>query len=203
MLPVACGWWGIICLSELAWQFTPRISESATSRPVVVLADSVTAGLGEGEATTWPTLLRNESSVNVVDLSHVGETVNSALKRVKRYELPERAVVILELGGNDILGGTSASNFETGLDALLTYVATDHRDVYLFELPLPPFHNQWGRIQRQQAKKHRVSLVPRHNLASVFAGTESTFDSIHLTQLGHKRLLRIVRHVLRIPIEER
>ncbi len=201
MLPVACCCWGVVCLSELVWQLTPRIQEASMQRPVVVLADSVTAGLGEGEATTWPTLLGSESSIAVMDLSHVGETVASALKRVQGHELPQSAVVILELGGNDLLGGTSTSEFESGLELLLEHVTTEHREVYMFELPLPPFHNRWGRIQRQQATKHGVKLIPRRELASVFSGRESTFDSIHLTQVGHQRLLKIVQYVLRISPE--
>lgn len=200
VLPVICLCWVAVCLLELPRLVMPQLSlhTAEQSLPVVVIADSMTAGLGEGEATNWPTLLGREYSGDVLDISHVGETVSSATKRAAGHELPDECVVIVELGGNDIFGGTDVDQFETDLDRFLTQVATKRRSVFMFELPLPPFHNRWGRIQRELAARHGAALIPKRQLAWVLAGKSSTLDSIHLSQEGHDRMLQIVRYLLRI-----
>lgn len=192
--------WIVAAAFEASWHFTPVAQDktSLQNLPIVVLADSVTAGLGEGEANTWPSMLATQRRTDVIDLSHVGETVGSALKRANSQQLPESAVFILELGGNDILGSTSVSKFADDLDQLLGHVCSENRVVFLFELPLPPFHNRWGAIQRNACLKHGVLLIPKHRLASVFQGDTSTLDSIHLSQEGHNRMLRIIQQLLRL-----
>ena len=194
-----CLLWATVCMLELPRLITPQIDPSVNVETVVVLADSVTAGLGEEEATTWPALLRVRQNVNVIDLSHVGETTRTGHQRAAQHGLPADCVVLIELGGNDILGSTSSEDFAKELDSLLRFATAHQRHVFLFELPLPPFHNDWGSIQRTLARKYDVNLIPRHRLASVFQGKESTMDSIHLSQSGHERMLTIVCEVLRIP----
>ncbi|MEZ6059870.1 MAG: GDSL-type esterase/lipase family protein [Planctomycetaceae bacterium] len=198
LMPATIGFWLLAAGYEATWQRTPHLPRDIAAKelPVVVLADSVTAGLGEGEAVTWPKQIQETSKLTVIDLSHVGETVASALRRARDAEIPDEAVVVLELGGNDILGSTPVDRFEEDLDALLTFISRPGRCVFLMELPLPPFCNKWGIVQRRLAKRHNVKLIPKHRFAAVFAGKTSTLDSIHLSQEGHDRMAAIVREVL-------
>ena len=201
LVGLVCTMWCTAAINETRWQLTPQLPQQIQRQnlPLVVLADSVTAGLGEGEAITWPQLLASKSEFEVIDLSHVGETVASATKRSQQYELPEHAVFILELGGNDILGSASSAQFEADLEKLLASLDTPNHHIFMFELPLIPFHNSWGLIQRKAATKHGVLLIPKWRLASVFSGSTSTVDSIHLSQEGHNRMQEIVTTVLGLP----
>ena len=56
----------------------------------------------------------------------------------------------------------------------------------MFELPLPPFCNEYGRVQRSVAAKYNARLVPKRIFLSVIAGRDSTLDTIHLSQAGHQ-----------------
>ncbi len=198
--PVTLGLWLMAAVYEATWHWTPHLPKETARRelPLVVLGDSVTAGLGEGEAVTWPTLMQQSSDSTVLDLSHVGETTASAFRRARDSEIPDTGVVILGVGGNDILGSTSIQNYEKDLDALLTFIARSDRHVFLMELPLPPFCNRWGSVQRRLAKRHGVRLIPKHRFAAIFSGSNSTLDSIHLSQEGHDRMAALVREVLGI-----
>ena len=115
----------------------------------------------------------------------MGETAASALNRAKKAQITG-SVVIVAIGGNDILGSTTAEQFENDLDALLAHLAAPHRQIVLFELPLPPFCYEYGRVQRVVAAKHNVTLIPRRVFLSVIAGSDSTLDTIHLSQSGHQ-----------------
>ena len=179
--------WGIAAAIELPYHIAPALLP-ASSRSMTVIGDSVTAGMGASDKSVrWPTLLAKQRNLNVQDISHPGETVASALKRAKSQHIAS-PVVILEIGGNDLLGDASSAQFPRALDALLAHVSAPGRQVILFELPLPPFRNEYGRIQRSLARKHAVALAPKRIFLSVLAAHDSTVDTIHLTQTGHCRM---------------
>src|SRR5690606_8698084 len=62
---------------ELPYHLMPALPQARASR-LTIFADSVTAGMGEGEATTWPTLIATSHQVDVVDHSRMGATAGSA-----------------------------------------------------------------------------------------------------------------------------
>jgi acyl-CoA thioesterase-1 len=183
--------WMLAAAIELPYHLMPSMA-LAPSRSMTVIGDSVTAGMGTRDTSVrWPTLLAKEHHLNIQDLSHPGGTADSALAQAKSQQIVS-AVVILEIGGNDLLGDTSTAQFSRDLDALLAYVCTPERQVIMFELPLPPFRNEYGRIQRSLAQKHGVALVPKRIFLSVLAASDSTVDTIHLTQAGHHRMASAV-----------
>jgi hypothetical protein len=67
----------------------------------------------------------------------------------------------------------------------------------MFELPLPPLCNDYGRIQRSLAAKHRVLLIPKRVFIAVLAEHGATLDSIHLAPLGRKRMAETVWMLIR------
>ena len=117
----------------------------------------------------------------------MGETAASALKRARTYDITA-SVVVVEIGGNDLLGSTPAAQFEKDLDALLEFLYAPNRQVVMLELPLPPFFHRFGRIQRAAAEKYGVLLVPKRVFLSVLAGSGATLDSVHLSQTGHQHM---------------
>lgn len=177
--------WLFAMLFELQFHFTPSLKPT-TKRSLAVIGDSVTAGIGGDETSErWPQILERTHGLAIQDISHVGETAASALKRAEENPI-SAPLVIIEIGGNDILGSTTTSQFERDLDALLGHLARDDRQLVMFELPLPPFFHEYGRAQRMLAAKYNVALIPKRVFLSVIAGGDSTLDTIHLTQSGHQ-----------------
>jgi acyl-CoA thioesterase I len=183
---VIAVWIGAAC-AELPYHFT-RPLRPVSQRSITVIGDSISAGMGaEDKAATWPRILAGTRQVELHDLSHPGDTVASALKRVQQHPI-RSPVIVVEIGGNDLLGATSAAQFADDLDALLTHLSAPGRQIVMFELPLPPFYHEYGRIQRTAASKHKVFLVPKRVLLSILAGEGATLDTIHLTQAGHRAM---------------
>lgn len=192
--------WLIAALLEIPYHLMPALSP-ISDRQVAILGDSVTAGMGAGDPSeTWPSLLGRTHHLLVQDLSHVGETAASALKRAKSQQI-SAPVVIVEIGGNDILGSTSAAQFARDLDALLQHLQAPDRQVVMFELPLPPFCHEYGRAQRHMAAKYHVHLIPKRVFLSVIAKGEATLDSIHLSQSGHQLMADSVWRILRPALD--
>ena len=191
-------WIGML-LVELPYHFTPRIS-GLRNPPLFIIGDSITAGMGAGEKHTWPELLPPVVAP-VHNLALPGATSASALSS-QASKLPERGgLVLLEIGGNDLLGETSSAQFERDLEQLLSRVVAPNRTIVMFELPLPPLCNEFGRIQRKLAARHGVHLIPKRTLIGVLAGSGATLDTIHLSQEGHQRMAAAVWLVVRPAYE--
>ena len=158
---------------------------------VLVIGDSVTAGLNDGE-DTWPQQLAREAAVTVLDASQPGATLNSARKQNQLFA-QRPGLVVLEIGGNDMLEGLPVPTFEQQLDQLLTEVKQAGRSVVMFELPLPPLSRGYGVVQRRQAGRHGVWLIPKRQFAKVLTTAGATVDGIHLSAKGQALMTRLIR----------
>jgi len=189
--------WAVAVTYELTFFMVPSITTDSRNATILVVADSVTAGLGDDpDERTWPTLLMSEHQIAINDKSHVGETAGSALKRIEsRFHT---GTAIVEIGGNDLLGSTSPAKFGRDLNALIGELHSRKatREIIMFELPLPPFAHSYGYAQRRVAARYGVKLIPKRVLLSVLAGEQSTLDSIHLSQAGHRRMADVVLALL-------
>ncbi|MFH5802543.1 SGNH/GDSL hydrolase family protein [Alienimonas sp. DA493] len=172
---------------ELTWRLGPTIPPVA-ERELVVVGDSLTAGVG-GEAARWPDLLERTHNLPVVVRAVPGATVADPLAG-SGWDVPETGgVLLLELGGNDMLGGTNLGAFRSDLRTLLERLkrktAARGGTVVAVGLPLPPFHGAYGRAQRAACQQADVPLIPRHVLADVLFAPHATTDGLHLSPTGH------------------
>lgn len=160
---------------------------TGSSRPVVVIGDSLSSG-DFGETAAWPELLSR--SRPVANLSRPSENVSLARldAATQLAGAAPDAVVVLEIGGNDMLDGTPVDEFERDLALLAS--AVRGRDVVMFELPLLPGKWAFGAAQRRVAKRSGVTLIPKRVLARVLTDPSNTIDGLHLTQSGHEHLAR-------------
>jgi acyl-CoA thioesterase-1 len=173
-------------LAELPYAVVPGVSGHYSR--LYVIGDSITAGLGRPGVTTWPSLLRQREHVEIVDLSRAGATVDMIVRQMPEVRFAE-GLVLLEIGGNDLIGrGTAPGQFESALDALLRRVSGPGRMVVMLELPLFPGEFGLGRIQRRLARKHGAVLIPRRCLAGILRAEGATTDGIHLSARGHEQM---------------
>ena len=131
----------------------------------------------------------------------MGATVGSALRHLEKEPLGD-GLVLLEIGGNDLLGTTTVTDFEDLLDRLLVEVCRPGRVVVMLELPLPPFCNDYGRAQRRLAAAHGVTLIPKRWLVDVLTANGATVDGIHLSQEGHELMAEKVWRLLKPALRE-
>jgi acyl-CoA thioesterase I len=179
---------GVLTLATAFIEFSryPTQIQITKDVPIVVIGDSLSAGINDGVDVPWPACLDELASVTVFNKAKAGATCRTALNQVD--PLPEHCVVIVEIGGNDLLGGHPATEFRADLEKLLAAIRSPAREVVMFELPVLPFFNGYGYAQRELAAKHNVALIPRRLLASVLFSQDATLDSIHLSNDGHRQL---------------
>src|SRR5260370_30487906 len=187
--------WSVGALTEIPHHIVPTLKPAGRPK-LYIVADSVTAGMGEASMETWPKILARSYSIDVQDHSQMGAKVSSMLRKVERLSLGD-GIILLEIGGNDLLGSTSAKEFEGDLNQLLAKLCGPGRIVIMFELPLPPFCNEFGRIQRRLADNYRVQLIPKRIFVSVLTTDQATVDSVHLSRYGHELMPATVWSLIR------
>jgi acyl-CoA thioesterase I len=180
---------------EAPWHRTPSLEKSP--RSVMVLGDSLSSG-GFAETKAWPEQFEAGVGIPTSSFANAGETAGSALVyQVDRLtEAGPESLVVVELGGNDLLGGTPARRFATELDAILSAARSSGSAVVMFELPIPPGRWQWGAIQRKAARRHDVALIPKRVLARLISNEELVEDGLHPTDAGHQYVARELARVL-------
>ncbi|MCA9261489.1 MAG: SGNH/GDSL hydrolase family protein, partial [Planctomycetales bacterium] len=100
---------------EATYHATPSVAPVA-SRSLAVVGDSLTAGMGTGDATEkWPTKLARQRGLTIDDISHMGETAGSAVRRLAGRPVVA-PLVVLEIGGNDLFASATPEAFAAAME---------------------------------------------------------------------------------------
>lgn len=154
-----------------------------------VIGDSLSAGIANEQEHLWPSLLASEWHVPVKNHAQAGATTASAFRQAEEIECDD-CLVLIEIGGNDLLSGRDAQQIEADLNRLLTRLSPSKADrtLTMFELPVPPLPSgyEFARLQRRLAHRHAVRLIPRREFAKVLLAPGATTDGLHLSRSGHR-----------------
>lgn len=188
------------------------LSALAARGPVVtVLGDSITAGLGLPAHDALPNqlhlALEKLGAPNQVRGAGVsGDTTAGGLARVNFSVQPDSSVVVVALGGNDLLQGLDPKVTRANLDKIIRRLKERRKRVVLAGVAAPPeigrgYAADFNAIFPSLAKAHRIALYP-----DLLAGVErnpslNQGDGIHPNAHGVKiiaaRLAPVVAKVLR------
>jgi len=181
---------------EFSHRAVPVIAGAPTDH-LVVIGDSISSGV-DPRVPAWPAVLQQMTGVLVKNLARPGaQTIEGRIMAEKI--MPEDNVILIEIGGNDLLAGAPSSEFGRALDALLFKVSAPGRTVLMFELPLLPNQIAYAQIQRRLATKYGVLLIPKRFLVEVIGGANATSDGLHLSEAGTRRMAELVGQVL-LPV---
>ena len=181
----------LIAGSEFSHRKLPLIAGVRDSH-LVIIGDSLSSGLGE--ATPWPVVLEETSGIGVKNLARAGAGVHEALG-MAAHVFSDDHVVLLEIGGNDLLAGLPSDKFAEGLEELLIKVCSPRRTVVMLELPLIPSKIGYGQVQRRLSEKYHVWLIPKRFLADGLRA-DTTSDGLHLSPRGAGRMAAFVASAL-------
>ncbi|WFL76472.1 arylesterase [Altererythrobacter arenosus] len=169
---------------------------------ILAFGDSLFAGYGVGLENSYPAKLQNAlrargTNAIVVNAGVSGDTTAAGRQRIA-YTLDSQAVkpdlVIVELGGNDILRSLPPTETRANLDAILTEIRKRDIDVLVMGMRSPPnlgsvFSSEFDDIYPELANEHDAELVPFF-LESIYT-KRNLFqsDRIHPTVEGIEELV--------------
>lgn len=174
---------------------TPRVSTNDDARPrLVILGDSLTAGLGLDLKDAYPTVLQHKLDDAGIDLRIInagisGDTSAGGLSRVDLALEGDVRVLLVALGGNDGLRALPVEALRSNLAAIIERGQARGATVVLAGMEAPPnFGREYVTAFRQVyaalATQYKVTLIPF--LLDGVAGVErlNQDDGIHPTAEG-------------------
>jgi acyl-CoA thioesterase-1 len=167
---------------------------------MVVLGDSLSAGLGLAASDAFPAKLQKSLKDNGIDVDMTnagvsGDTSSSGLERLD-WSVPEGTqAVIIELGANDALRGLDPAVTRAALSDILTRLKARRIAVMLCGMMAPPnygreYAERFNAIYPDLAKSFGVPLYPFF-LDGVAADAKlNQADGIHPTPQGVDIIVR-------------
>jgi acyl-CoA thioesterase-1 len=146
----------------------PTSALAARGKVVTILGDSITAGLGLPGRDALPNqlhlALERLGVLNMVRGAGVsGETTAGGAGRMDFSIRPDSAVVVVALGGNDLLQGLDTRTTRANLDRILTRLKARHMGVVLAGIHAPPelgrgYARDFDAVFTNLARAHGVAL---------------------------------------------
>ncbi len=182
----------VLPVMEFSHRGIPEIAGTPSDH-LVVIGDSISSGL-DPRVAPWPIVMEQMTGVPVKNLAQPGATVIEGQAMAAKVT-PQDRVVLIEIGGNDLIAGVPSGTFGRGLEEIVVKVASPGRVIAMFELPLLPHKIAYGQIQRRVAAKYGVSLIPKRYLTEVVGAANATSDGLHLSSSGSRRMAALVAQV--------
>ena len=135
------------------------------------------------------------TAIRVKNLARMGAEVPDALKMADEAQREDR-LVLIEIGGNDLIAGISSTEFSSNLESLLRRLTMPGRTIAMFELPLLPTRIGVGQSQRRLASQYGVWLIPKRCFTDVLGGANATSDGLHLSPQGARKMAALVAKIL-------
>jgi acyl-CoA thioesterase-1 len=165
---------------------------------VTILGDSITAGLGLPAAEALPAQLHLALTrlgvANLVRGAGVsGDTTAGGAARVDFSVQPDTAVVVVALGGNDLLQGIEPAVMRGNLDRILVRLAQRHMGVVLAGVSAPPeigrgYAREFNAVFSSVASAHRVALYPDLLAGVARDPALKQADGLHPNAAGVRRI---------------
>jgi acyl-CoA thioesterase I len=174
------------------------VVEAAAATRIVVLGDSLAAGLGLAEADAFPaiaeSLLRTDGfDVDIVNAGVSGDTTAGGLSRVDWVLQQPAAILVVELGGNDALRGQPLPNTEKNLREIVRLGREAGAEVVLLGMDVPTnygpdYATTFAEIYPRIAEEEGALLVPGFVRGLGADPTLLQPDGLHPTAEGQRQL---------------
>ncbi|MFK8399066.1 arylesterase [Pseudomonas sp. BGr12] len=147
------------------------ITQQAAAQTLLVVGDSISAGLGLDTSLGWVNLLDKRLQeqgfdYKVVNASISGDTTAGGLARLPALLSEQKPkLVVIELGGNDGLRGMAPAQLQQNLSGMVEQSQKSGAKVILLGMRLPPNYGQrytdaFAKVFDSVAGEQKIALVP-------------------------------------------
>ncbi|MBI1283708.1 MAG: arylesterase [Thiobacillus sp.] len=155
---------------------------------VVAFGDSLTHGTGASEDTAYPAVLASLTGHIVINAGVPGDTTTSGLQRLPEVlaEYQPR-LVLLCLGGNDMLRRQPAATTESNLRRLVQAIRASGANVVLIGVPEPKLFGGAPDFYARVAEELRLPLEDEV-FNDVLKDNHLKADAIHANAAGYRKV---------------
>jgi len=154
------------------------------SGPIVALGASLFEGVGASPGNDLPQQISERLGKPVLNLGVSGNTSADGLARINQVPV-DASIVILSLGGNDILKRVPATETEANLKKLINQFTKNGSVVVLLDVRGPIGSGEYRDVYQSVAESNsNVVLVP-NVLRGILTNTNLMSDLIHPNDAGY------------------
>ena len=195
-----------VIVLAIATTATHASISNSNDSTILIIGDSLSAGLGVAYNQSWPSLLqdrlnKNGYTIQVVNAGISGDTTaggNERLPKLLSQYAPE--IVVIELGGNDGLRGTSIDSIESNLRSMIKAALDRDAQIILIGMQLPPnygnaYATSFQNLFPTLASEFELVLVERliqRMMNEVWQQSLMQMDGIHPNAKGHVQIENLI-----------
>lgn len=178
------------------WGPYPITNEKPSGRAIIAFGDSLTFGTGASPETSYPAQLMALIRQPVVNRGAPGETTADALKRLQRDVLDnEPKIVLLCLGGNDLLRRVDADQTFSHLKTMITRIQEKGALVILIGLSGAPLSPSLNGRYKALARETGCPCVP-DVLDGILGERDLMADQVHPNARGYAIMAERIRDAM-------
>ncbi|MEN8170161.1 MAG: arylesterase [Pseudomonadota bacterium] len=188
----------ILLITACSGDEGPRLNTLPHDAVILAFGDSLTYGTGTTEESSYPAMLEQLSGRQVINAGIPGELSAGGLARLAdTLEEHQPQLLILCLGGNDMLRQKSVQEVEKNLEEMVTISRELGVPVLLLGVPRPAiFSLQSAPFYYTLADRLQL-LLEAEIIPEVLSDRELRSDQIHPNTEGYRLLARAVFNKLK------
>ena len=178
----------IFVLTSIIFIFPKQKNTASGEKPIVFFGNSITAGQGAGADEDFPSLIGKALNVPIVNAGVSGSTTRDALLRINKDVLSKNpSIVVIELGGNDLLEHVDIEVSRRNFDLILSKIKPTGAKIVILGVKFFLFSKKYEIDLRDLAKKYDAVYVP-DILEGVISDQSLKFDDLHPNAKGYQKI---------------
>jgi lysophospholipase L1-like esterase len=175
----------------------PKLARLAPSDVIVAFGDSLTFGTGATESESYPVVLSGLISRKVVRAGVPGEVTEQGLARLPDViEEHQPKLMIICLGGNDMLRKLSDTQTKANLRAIIKMIKDKGIAVMLIGVPKPAVLTSAPAFYAEIAQEFAIPYEGKIVTSVLYTADEKS-DPIHPNAKGYRRMAEAVASLLK------
>lgn len=175
----------------------PRVAAVGPDEVIVAFGDSLTYGTGAAEPESYPAVLAQLIGRKVVRSGVPGEVTAQGLARLPRVIEEHRpALIIVCLGGNDMLRRVDEQQIRSNLRQIITTIRGRGISVVLVGVPRPALLTSAAAFYGELAKEYGIPYEGKV-LNDIMHQLDLKADTIHPNAKGYRRMAEAIAALLK------
>lgn len=178
-----------LALALPACDDSPKFTPLPQGTKVVALGDSLTFGYGVPNSQSYPTLLANKTGWHIINAGVNGDTTKKVLKRLDDVIAKQPALVLLGIGGNDVLRRIAPETTKANLLEIVQKLQENQISVVLIAQPHLSVSILFGKahdnpVYQDIAKQKQLPLFAEA-WSQILSDDSLKSDQIHANAQGY------------------